>query len=112
MNDLEALQALAGERGDKKAEKSREAAARHLYFEWGDRLLAHFTLNGAPGAHAEDVLQETIEKLFLKAGTFRGETPGSAAAWIWTVATNTLDDYRDHLKRQATHGATGLSNPS
>jgi DNA-directed RNA polymerase specialized sigma24 family protein len=82
-----------------------------LYYQWGERLLAHFTLNGAPGAHAEDVLQNTIEKLFLKAGTFRGETPGSAAAWIWTVATNTLDDYRDHLKRQATHGATGLDDP-
>ena len=27
MNDLEALQALAGERGDKKAEKSRERRA-------------------------------------------------------------------------------------
>ena len=111
MNDLEALQALAGERGDKAAEKSREAAARHLYYQWGDRLLAHFTLNGAPGAHAEDVLQNTIEKLFLKAGTFRGETQGSAAAWIWTVATNTLDDYRDQLKRQATHGATDLDDP-
>ena len=117
MNDLEALQALAGTAGPgegasrRAREKPREEAARHLYFEWGDRLLAHFTLNGAPGAHAEDVLQETIEKLFLKAGTFRGETPGSAAAWIWTVATNTLDDYRDHLKRQATHGATGLDDP-
>jgi DNA-directed RNA polymerase specialized sigma24 family protein len=27
------------------------------------------------------------------------------------VATNTLDDYRDQLKRQATHGATDLDDP-
>jgi RNA polymerase sigma factor (sigma-70 family) len=117
MDDLKALQALAdpgvgsATRQSRAREKAREEAARHLYFHWGERLLAHFTLNGAPGSHAEDVLQETIEKVFLKAHTFRGETPGSAAAWIWTVATNTLDDYRDQLKRQATHGATDLENP-
>jgi RNA polymerase sigma factor (sigma-70 family) len=119
MDDLKALQTLAepGVARDKASsdakahEKAREEAARHLYFQWGNRLLAHFTLNGAPGSHAEDVLQEAIEKVFRKAHTFHGETPASAAAWIWTVAKNTLDDYRDQLKRQATHGATDLENP-
>lgn len=106
MTDLEALQALAN------PGPAREGAARHLYFQWGKRLLAHFSLNGAPGAHAEDVLQETVEKIFRHADSFRGETPDSAAAWIWTVATNTLDDYRDRLSRQPTHGAEGLDHPA
>ncbi len=95
MDDLQALRALAAD----GPRAQRETAAAHFYFQWGKRLKSHFALHGAPGPQAEDVLQEAIEKLVTKADTFRGDTPDSAAAWVWTVARNALDDYRDRHTR-------------
>ena len=105
MDDLQALRALA--RNDVRAD--RESAAAYFYFERGKELMAHFARNGAPGDHAEDVLQETIEKLVLKADTFRGETVDSARAWVWTVAKHTLADYRDR-RNALTRGEVPLDD--
>ena len=105
MDDLQALRALAGG----NARTDCNAALEYLYFQWGKGLMGHFVRNGAPGSQAEDVLQDTIEKIMFHAASFRGDTPAGAAAWIWTVARNTLDDYRDRQRKHTRGRITGGS---
>jgi len=74
--------AQGGVRGDR--------ALRRLYDTYGQHLLRFFVYQGASATEAEDVLQDTLIKVYKNAAQYVGE--GSEKSWIWQVARNTLLD--------------------
>lgn len=60
------------------------------YREFAPRVRGYFRRHGARDDQAEDLVQETFHKVFLKAAQLR--TRDCPAAWLWTIARNTLID--------------------
>jgi RNA polymerase sigma-70 factor (ECF subfamily) len=59
---------------------------------------------GTGDAHlAEDLAQETFLRAYRKSGSFRGA--GSAAGWIYAIATNLLTDHRRRRRPAPIPGA-------
>lgn len=72
----------------------------HLYRYKGAEFKRFFNNKGIPHGSCEDVLQETILKIFNGAKDFRssgGYSENSANAWMWVIARNCMND---HLKRK------------
>lgn len=76
--------------------RNQEAALRALYAK-GAEFRRHFMSKGRLSLHeAEDLLQDTIVKIFGKAQQFTGHNgfgDGSANAWMWSIARNGLMDF-------------------
>ncbi len=79
--------------------RAQEMALKALYNGKAAAFKGHFVHKGVlPGA-ADDVLQDTIVKIFKNVATFRGDGVGSdnsANAWMWQIARNCC---ADHLRR-------------
>jgi RNA polymerase sigma-70 factor (ECF subfamily) len=67
-----------------------DRALRRLYDSLGQPMLRFFVFQGASADEAQDVLQDTLIKVYKSAGQYNGQ--GTAKAWIWQVARNTLLD--------------------
>lgn len=67
-----------------------ESALRRLYDVVGQAMLRFFVHQGASADESQDILQDTLIKIYKSAGQYVGQ--GTAKAWIWQVARNTLLD--------------------
>jgi RNA polymerase sigma-70 factor (ECF subfamily) len=67
-----------------------DRALRRLYDVYGQQMLRFFVYQGASSDEAQDVLQDTLIKIYKSAAQFGGQ--GSEKSWIWQVARNTLLD--------------------
>ena len=82
------------------------AAFRELVRRYGDGVLGYLFRMTGNRDQAEDLFQETFQRVHEKARTFRG---GSFKSWLFTIATRvTIDTVRRH-KRPAT---ISLDQPS
>lgn len=70
-----------------------------LYARWGIAMKAYFLSQGVSLPDAEDILSETFVKIWRSAASFEGQ--GSARAWCWTIARNTLHDRLRKLQQDA-----------
>jgi len=73
----------------------QRAALERLYHGKGREFGRFFIGRGLGHQDAEDALQETILKILQHSAAFRGQ--GTASAWMWQIARNTLSDC---LRRQ------------
>jgi RNA polymerase sigma factor (sigma-70 family) len=67
-----------------------DLALRRLYDVVGQSMLRFFVHQGASADESQDILQDTLIKVYKSAGQYVGQ--GTAKAWIWQVARNTLLD--------------------
>jgi RNA polymerase sigma factor (sigma-70 family) len=67
-----------------------DLALRQLYDLFGQSMLRFFVHQGASADESQDILQDTLIKVYKSAGQYAGQ--GTAKAWIWQVARNTLQD--------------------
>jgi RNA polymerase sigma-70 factor (ECF subfamily) len=67
-----------------------DLALRRLYDVVGQSMLRFFVHQGASADESQDILQDTLIKVYKSAGQYEGQ--GTAKAWIWQVARNTLLD--------------------
>lgn len=67
-----------------------DLALRRLYDLVGQSMLRFFVHQGASADESQDILQDTLIKVYKSAGQYVGR--GTAKAWIWQVARNTLLD--------------------
>lgn len=73
-----------------------EQAFRLLTAKYGPSLYGHIRRTVIAHDDAEDVLQETMIRIFCHLGTFKGEA-SQLKAWIFRIATN---EALMHLRRQ------------
>lgn len=74
--------------------KRQSVALRHLYLGKGREFGRFFMSKGLDRSEADDVLQDTFLKILRQAQNYRGE--GTANAWMWQIARNSLvDHYRN-----------------
>ena len=95
--------------------RQQEKALQALYRKAAE-FRRHFRSKGVSHQGAEDLVQETIVKIFRSASSYSGGNGfgrSSANAWLWTIAKNTM---KDHLKTQKTDEVSlddeGLSDTS
>lgn len=69
------------------AEKRDPQAFGELYDAYAPRLKSYMIRQGADGATAEELAQETLLTVWRKAQLYSGEK-GSASTWIYTIARN------------------------
>lgn len=75
------------------------AAFRELVRRYGDGVLGYLVRMTGNRDQAEDLFQETFQKVHEKARTFRG---GSFKSWLFTIATRLTIDTARRRKRPAT----------
>lgn len=92
MTDEEILKKL--ELGGKEQEK----ALSELYTKKAKEFGRFFMSNGLDQMSADEVVQETVLKIFKQATAYRGE--GSINSWMWQIARNTLTDFIRSRKRE------------
>jgi DNA-directed RNA polymerase specialized sigma24 family protein len=76
--------------------RAQDVALKALYAAKAAEFKRHFVHKGVRPDVAEDVLQETIVKIFKGAATFHGNgthSDNSANAWMWTIARNCMNDH-------------------
>ena len=90
-NDRQLLQKIAGERDaqafDALCERHREPLHRFLVGQ-----------TGSDSAGADDLLQETLLRLWLKADSYDGRGP--VKAWLFRIAAHLAANYRRSLSRR------------
>ncbi len=99
----------------KSGGRQQEIALQALYRKAAE-FRRHFQSWGLSHQVAEDLVQETIVKIFRSAPSYSGGNGfgrDSANAWMWTVAKNTM---KDHLRAKKTDEVSlddeGLSDTS
>lgn len=75
-----------------KGGRAMQVAVRRLYDTTAQHMLRFFVYQGASGAEAQDILQETFIKIVRHADTYRGD--GAARSWIWQLARSCLADHQ------------------
>ncbi len=81
--------------------RQQEIALQALYRKAAE-FRRHFQFKGLSVQVAEDLVQETIVKIFRSALSYSGGNGfgrDSANAWMWTIARNTMND---HLRAKKT----------
>lgn len=89
--------------------RPQEAALRALYQAKAAEFKRHFVHKGVRPEAADDVLQDTIVKIFRNAAAYRGDgtfSSNSANAWMWTIARNCMND---HLGKSLGTGKTEIT---
>lgn len=76
------------------------AAFQELFLFFGPRVKAMMMKAGADNALAEDLVQETMTKVWRKAGLYAAGR-GTVSTWIFTVARNTRIDRIRRASSQA-----------
>ena len=92
MTDEEILKKL--ELGGKEQEK----ALSELYTKKAKEFGRFFMSRGLDHMSAEEVVQETILKIFKQVAAYRSE--GSVNSWMWQIARNALTDFLRSRKRE------------
>lgn len=69
-----------------------------IYQDWAHPMKSFFMARGCTLQDADDVFQEVVLKIWKNARQFNGQ--GSAKAWAWSTARNTLID---HFRRSQKH---------
>jgi RNA polymerase sigma-70 factor, ECF subfamily len=74
-----------------------------LYTTQSAAMLVYFTRRCYDAQLAVDLVGETFAAAHAKRTRFRGASEGEAAAWLWAIARNTLNDAlrRGHAERRA-----------
>ena len=75
--------------------RQQELALQALYRKAAE-FRRHFQYKGLSQQVAEDLVQETIVKVFRSASNFTGGSGfgnSSANAWMWTIAKNVMNDH-------------------
>lgn len=107
MNEEEMIQSI--NRGGRQQELALEALYRKAA-----EFRRHFQYKGLSLQVADDLVQETIVKVFRSASGFSGGAgfgAGSANAWLWTIAKNTMNDYlRGRKSNEVSLDDDGLSD--
>jgi RNA polymerase sigma factor (sigma-70 family) len=85
MRPEEIISKLLGSRAE------QELALKHLFLELGQEFFHYFVVNRVLVQNAHDLVQETILKILERASQYSAE--GSAKAWMWQIARNTLVDH-------------------
>jgi len=89
----------------------QELALKHLYLGLGKEFFHYFVSNNVPAQNAHDLVQESILKILERASQYSGE--GSANAWMWQIARNTLVDHaRSPYFRKADFFGDPLDGPA
>lgn len=94
MTDEEIIKAICS------TAQEQNRALEQLYRFKGAEFKRFFHFKGIPLGSCEDVLQDSILKIFNGAKEYRGTggvSENSANAWMWTIARNCMYDY---LKRE------------
>lgn len=76
--------------------KPQEVALRALYQAKAAEFKRYFVHKGVRPDAADDVMQETVVKIFKNAAAYRGDgtfSNNSANAWMWTIARNCMNDH-------------------
>lgn len=79
----------------KSSGRNQELALRALYRK-GAEFRRHFVYKGLSHQFAEDLVQETIIRIFRGAANYsggKGFGDSSANSWMWTIAKNVMNDY-------------------
>jgi DNA-directed RNA polymerase specialized sigma24 family protein len=82
--------------------RAQEMALKALYRGKASEFKRYFVHKGVRPDAAEDVLQDTIVKIFKNVIAFRGDGAGSdnsANAWMWTIARNCMNDHFAYVNR-------------
>jgi RNA polymerase sigma factor (sigma-70 family) len=69
------------------------AAFEEFYMRWAVPLHAWVRSRVADPEVANDLTAETFAQALLCLGRFKGERPGSAAAWLWGIARNLVSQH-------------------
>jgi RNA polymerase sigma-70 factor, ECF subfamily len=84
-----------------RAARTDAAAFEAFYVRWAVPL--HAWLRGQVGADAAaDLTAETFAQALLGLHRFRGEHPGSGAAWLWGIARNLVRQHHRTARLDAT----------
>ncbi len=89
MNEQEMIKAIC------TGGRNQELALQALYCKAAE-FRRHFEFKGLARAQAEDLVQDTIVKIFRGANNFTGGGgfgDASANAWMWNIAKNCMRDY-------------------
>ncbi len=110
MTPEEILKQIAGGR-------AQNEALRELYQTKAAAFKRWFLHKGVHPSAVEDVLQDTIVKIFKSASTYHGQgghSDASANAWMQTVATSCMQDHFEKANRFKQHHTTydDLPDPS
>ena len=79
----------------KSGGRQQEVALRALYRKAAE-FHRHFRYKGLPVQVADDLIQETVVKIFRSASSYSGcggFGDSSANAWMWTIAKNVMNDH-------------------
>lgn len=79
----------------KSGGRQQEVALRALYRKAAE-FRRHFLYKGLPVQVADDLIQETVVKIFRSASSYSGSGgfgDSSANAWMWTIAKNVMNDH-------------------
>lgn len=82
--------------------KAQNEALRALYQTKAATFKRHFLHKGIHPNAVEDVLQDTIVKIFKNASSYHGQggfSDSSASAWMNTIASNCMNDHFDKVNR-------------
>ena len=89
MNEQEMIKAICT--GGRKQEM-----ALHALYRKAAEFRRHFVFKGLAREQAEDLMQDTLVKIFRGAKNFTGDGgfgDASANAWMWNIAKNSMRDY-------------------
>ena len=79
----------------KSGGRQQELALQALYRKTAE-FRRHFIYKGVSVQGADDLIQETIVKIFRRASSYSGSGgfgDSSANAWMWTIAKNVMNDH-------------------
>jgi RNA polymerase sigma factor (sigma-70 family) len=80
------------------SDRDVNVAVRCLQEELGKQMLRYFVRSGLSPSDAKDVLQETLINIVRGAKTYTAE--GTAKAWVWTIARNSLYTFSRKSSKQ------------
>lgn len=103
MTEMEIIQSIQG------SSSAQEMALQALYRKAAE-FRRHFMFKGLPREAADDVVQDTIIKIFRGAKSFTGSGgfgDASANAWMWNIAKNCLTD---QLRKNKDAGTISLDD--
>lgn len=81
---------------------AQNEALRELYQTKAATFKRHFLYKGIHLNAVEDVLQDTVLKIFKNASSYHGQggySDSSASAWMNTIASNCMNDHFDKVNR-------------
>lgn len=82
--------------------KAQNEALRALYQTKAATFKRHFLYKGVHPNAVEDVMQDTMVKIFKSASSYHGQggfSDSSASAWMNTIAHNCMNDHFDKANR-------------